>query len=33
MLQGQLDDHLGYEKHAPEGRNIGTHAMVAAVKK
>ena len=21
MLQGELDAHLGYEKHAPEGRN------------
>jgi putative transposase len=23
MLQGELDDHLGYEKHAPEGRGSG----------
>lgn len=23
MLQGELDEHLGYEKHAPEGRNSG----------
>ena len=23
MLQGELDDHLGYEKHGPEGRNSG----------
>jgi transposase-like protein len=23
LLQGELDDHLGYEKHDPEGRNSG----------
>lgn len=23
MLQGELDEHLGYEKHSPEGRNSG----------
>src|ERR1700761_4368841 len=23
MLKGELDGHLGYEKHAPEGRNSG----------
>jgi putative transposase len=23
MLQGKLDEHLGYEKHAPEGRGSG----------
>lgn len=23
MLQGELDDHLGYEKNASEGRNSG----------
>lgn len=23
MLQGELDEHLGYEKHDPEGRNSG----------
>lgn len=23
MLQGELDEHLGYEKHAPEGRSSG----------
>jgi putative transposase len=23
MLQGELDSHLGYEKHASEGRNSG----------
>ena len=23
MLQGELDDHLGYEKHSPEGRGSG----------
>ncbi|CAM4405678.1 Transposase, Mutator family [Pedobacter westerhofensis] len=23
MLQGELDDQLGYEKHASEGRNSG----------
>ncbi|EDM34041.1 hypothetical protein PBAL39_07055 [Pedobacter sp. BAL39] len=23
MLQGELDDHLGYEKHAPEGSGSG----------
>lgn len=23
MLKGELDEHLGYEKHAPEGRNSG----------
>lgn len=23
MLQGELDEHLGYEKHAPEGRGSG----------
>jgi putative transposase len=22
-LEGELDDHLGYSKHAPEGRNSG----------
>src|SRR5258708_13551288 len=21
MLKGELDEHLGYEKHSPEGRN------------
>ncbi|SHN46158.1 hypothetical protein SAMN05216311_12348, partial [Chitinophaga sp. CF418] len=21
MLKAELDDHLGYEKHSPEGRN------------
>ncbi len=23
MLQGELDEHLGYEKHSPEGYNTG----------
>src|SRR5690606_39474976 len=23
MLQAELDDHLGYEKHSPEGHNSG----------
>ena len=23
MLKGELDEHLGYEKHAPQGRNTG----------
>lgn len=23
MLKGELDQYLGYEKHAPEGRNSG----------
>lgn len=23
MLEGELDDHLGYEKHSPEGKNSG----------
>jgi len=23
MLQGELDEHLGYEKHSPEGHNSG----------
>ncbi|AMP99716.1 hypothetical protein AY601_2837 [Pedobacter cryoconitis] len=23
MLQGELDEHLGYEKHSPEGRGSG----------
>lgn len=23
MLQGELDEHLGYQKHSPEGRNSG----------
>jgi|SRR5579875_673862 putative transposase len=22
-LEGEMDDHLGYSKHAPEGRNSG----------
>jgi putative transposase len=27
-LEGELDDHLGYEKHDPAGRDGGTPAMV-----
>jgi putative transposase len=23
MLRGELDEHLGYQKHSPEGRNKG----------
>jgi transposase-like protein len=23
LLQGELDDHLGYQKHSPEGINSG----------
>ena len=26
MLQGEMTHHLGYEKHAPEGRNRGEKA-------
>lgn len=33
MLQGELDDHLGYEKHAVEGRGSGNSRNVTAVKK
>ena len=29
-LEGELDDHLGYGKHDPEGRNGSNSAMAAA---
>ena len=33
MLQGELDAHLGYEKHAPEGRNSGNSRNGTSSKK
>jgi transposase-like protein len=33
MLQGELDDHLGYEKHSPEGYNTGNSRNGSSKKK
>lgn len=33
MLQGELDEHLGYEKHSPEGRNSGNSRNGTSTKK
>ncbi len=33
MLKGELDEHLGYEKHSKEGHNSGKAAMVLIPKK
>jgi len=33
MLQGELDEHLGYEKHSPEGRNSGNSRNGSSTKK
>jgi transposase-like protein len=33
MLQGELDDHLGYEKHSPEGRNSGNSRNGSSTKR
>ena len=33
MLQGELDEHLGYEKHSPEGRNSGNSRNGSTTKK
>jgi len=32
MLEGELDDHLGYPKHAPEGHHSGTVATDTAAR-
>ena len=33
MLKGELDEHLGYEKHSPEGRNSGNSRNGSYTKK
>ena len=33
MLQGELDEHLGYEKHSPEGYNTGNSRNGSSKKK
>lgn len=33
MLQGELDEHLGYEKHSPEGRNSGNSRNGSSTKR
>ena len=33
MLQGELDEHLGYERHSPEGRNSGNSRNGSSTKK
>jgi putative transposase len=33
MLQGELDEHLGYEKHSQEGRNSGNSRNGSSTKK
>jgi putative transposase len=33
MLQGELDEHLGYEKHSPEGYNTGNSRNGTSKKK
>ena len=33
MLKGELDEHLGYEKHSPQGRNSGNSRNGSYTKK
>ena len=33
MLQGEMDAHLGYEKHSPEGNNTGNSRNGSFTKK